>query len=367
MEDQLMTQAGLKQELTHVPKLPARDSGRYSIDPRSSQPAARPQRDDLPPNIARLLELNTLSDEELTWIEARNSQRAPNSAAHSAPPAVFAKADEEPRLSALQPFYREPTLERVQLQFEDLSLDPSHNPLAHSSLLPPPRRALPLTQALAVAVGALAVLSVGYLTAVASSGGPGHAATVFLPARKARAPHVLQLVPPSAARAKAAPRAALADDALDAPAREDIPWSVAPAASQAAASARAATAPAIAASATDPTLVLRRREAWRARMLAARNAVEAQATPALLEQPTREQIKAGIDGVRPAMLTCAAGTHGMSTARVTVAGSGRVAYASIEGAFAGTPQGSCMALALRNAVFPRFSAPNLQVTYPFRF
>jgi hypothetical protein len=81
--------------------------------------------------------------------------------------------------------------------------------------------------------------------------------------------------------------------------------------------------------------------------------------------PTREQVAAGFDAVRPQLEQCAAGQHGVASVAATVVGSGRVSYAVVQGKFSGTPEGSCMALAVRKAQFPRFSQPNLKVVYPF--
>jgi len=83
-------------------------------------------------------------------------------------------------------------------------------------------------------------------------------------------------------------------------------------------------------------------------------------------QPTRDQVKQSLQQIEPAVLACSAGAHGMVFANVTVASSGRVSHGTIEGAFAGTPQGSCMARALRTASFPEFSAQSFSVKYPFR-
>jgi hypothetical protein len=83
-------------------------------------------------------------------------------------------------------------------------------------------------------------------------------------------------------------------------------------------------------------------------------------------QPTRDQVKQSLQQIEPALLTCSAGVHGTVFANVTVASSGRVSHGSIEGDFAGTPQGSCMARALRTAAFPAFSAQSFSVKYPFR-
>jgi hypothetical protein len=370
-----MSHAGLKRQLIAVPSSgPARQSGRYEIDPERAEEAESVERADVHENIARLLEMNTLSEEELAWIKARSSRPPAAPPARTATSAVFAKEGEEAAFGALQPFYREPTLERVQLQFEDLSLDPSHNPLARSSLEPPAKQHPSVPIAWGLAVGALALLSVGYLAALASSSAPGTSRTVGSPARRAMAPHVVSLETPE-------PVGVLSNAAPVAPAAvaaEEVPWSSAASAAPepaqpgqdlpSAAHAEAVTAAAEPAAAAPPRTTLRERvRAWRAREAAARAASAAQSlTPAMPNQPSREDIKAGLQNVRAALQACAGPAHGMSTAHVTIAGTGRVAAATIEGAFAGTPQGSCMARALRGAAFPRFGAPSLQVTYPFR-
>jgi hypothetical protein len=64
---------------------------------------------------------------------------------------------------------------------------------------------------------------------------------------------------------------------------------------------------------------------------------------------------------------CAGGKHGTTFANVTIQGSGRVSYSLIEGAFAGTEAGSCMARALRAATFPVFVGPPFKVRYPLVF
>jgi hypothetical protein len=85
----------------------------------------------------------------------------------------------------------------------------------------------------------------------------------------------------------------------------------------------------------------------------------------LPQQPSRDEIKRALDATRPALETCIGSAHGTTFANVTIAGSGRVIHSSIEGAFAGTPQGSCMARALRSATFPRFSTARMTVRFPF--
>jgi hypothetical protein len=85
----------------------------------------------------------------------------------------------------------------------------------------------------------------------------------------------------------------------------------------------------------------------------------------LPDQPTRDEIKRALGAIRPALQTCIGAAHGTTFANVTIASSGHVHYTSIEGAFAGTPQGSCMARALRSATVPRFSAESITVRFPF--
>jgi hypothetical protein len=85
----------------------------------------------------------------------------------------------------------------------------------------------------------------------------------------------------------------------------------------------------------------------------------------LQQDLSRTQVQNGLESVRGELQSCAAGAHGRTTANVTVSGAGRVTYVTIEGAFAGTPQGSCMARALRGAQFPQFATPQLRVRYPF--
>jgi hypothetical protein len=367
-----MSHAGLKQQLIAVPSVgPARPSGRYEIDKNRAHEPSAMERPEVQENIARLLEINTLSEEELGWIKARSSRPPEPVVVRAATSAVFAKEGDDPAFGALQPFYREPTLERVQLQFEDLSLDPSQNPLAHSSLQPPAKRHPSVSLAWGLAVGALALSSVGYLAALAGLAGSGSSTTVISPARRAMAPHVVAWVPPEPTGTLSEPPVAR----VAAPQPNDVPWSVTdmdePAVATQASSAAAVMpqAPAAAVSTRAPLTLRQRVAAWRAREAAARAASAAKplaSATSLPAQPSRDEIKLGLESARPALQACAGSAHGLSTAHVTVTGAGRVAAATIEGAFAGTPEGSCMARALRGAAFPRFSAPSLQVTYPFR-
>ena len=89
--------------------------------------------------------------------------------------------------------------------------------------------------------------------------------------------------------------------------------------------------------------------------------------PVLPEQLSREQVRQGMESKRGAVITCTKGGYGRVLADVTISQSGKVTSSLIDGTFAGTSVGSCMAGALRGAQFPAFSGPEIQVRYPFNF
>lgn len=95
------------------------------------------------------------------------------------------------------------------------------------------------------------------------------------------------------------------------------------------------------------------------------NPYTASTNEVLPEQPSRDEIKRALEAIRPALLTCIGAAHGTTFANVTIASTGRVRHASIEGAFAGTTGGSCMARVLRSATVPRFSADSMTVRFPY--
>ena len=324
----------------------AHESGRYQIEPETqltSKPGPQPLAAGA--SNSAILSVHRLSEEELEWIEERTS-RAPRPANTQQLLPAAADPEEIPTLGALRPYYREPTLERVQLQFEDKSLDPSQNPLALSSLRPPPKRHPVSSHMILSGVGALALVGVGYLAALASGGGRT-SQTSIAPASE-HAPRIELVNPPSIQFEPSEPPAQ-----EPAAAEPNLLWSAPepqPASEHAEPAAPAAPAP------------IHHPRAARSRAPQRSDA----APGGLPAQPSRDDIKTAIESSRAAIQTCAGSSHGLSTARITILGSGRVSAANIEGAFAGTPQGSCMARALRAATFPRFSAPSLQVTYPFR-
>lgn len=79
----------------------------------------------------------------------------------------------------------------------------------------------------------------------------------------------------------------------------------------------------------------------------------------------RETVQAVMQGMEPAVRACAADRHGTAQIDVVVQASGRVSTATVTGAFQGTPEGSCMARALRSARFPPFTDAPLRFRYPF--
>jgi hypothetical protein len=85
------------------------------------------------------------------------------------------------------------------------------------------------------------------------------------------------------------------------------------------------------------------------------------------DAPSRGDIMTAMASVRPAVNACAQGAGGVAQVRITFSGSsGRVTSALIEGQFAGTPQGSCIARAVRGGSVPRFAQPTFSVLFPFQ-
>jgi predicted Zn finger-like uncharacterized protein len=89
----------------------------------------------------------------------------------------------------------------------------------------------------------------------------------------------------------------------------------------------------------------------------------------LPESPSRDETLAAMRGVEAAVRACNTGpeaTTGTAEVALTVAGStGRVTTANVTGITGNV--GSCIARAVRNARFPRFSKPTFSIKYPYRF
>ena len=93
----------------------------------------------------------------------------------------------------------------------------------------------------------------------------------------------------------------------------------------------------------------------------------AAAGAAAQDTPSRADVVSAMGSVREAVAACAQGRGGLAQVRVTFSGpSGRVMMAVVEGQFAGTPQGSCIARAVRAASVPRFAQPTFGVSFPFQ-
>ncbi len=107
----------------------------------------------------------------------------------------------------------------------------------------------------------------------------------------------------------------------------------------------------------------------RAPMGRARRRVEAHAPdPATLpEIPTRESVVAGLEAIRPALAACSEGRGGIAQLDLSIVARGRVAHAVVGGDYAGTPQGSCIARAVRKARFDPFQRERFRILYPFAF
>jgi hypothetical protein len=101
------------------------------------------------------------------------------------------------------------------------------------------------------------------------------------------------------------------------------------------------------------------------RRLTAGESASSPAAQSSRDQPSREDVRRGMEQVRPQLAACTGGRHGAIDAQVTISGAGRVNYSVISGDFVGTPEGSCMARALRTATFPPFAGTRFKVLYPF--
>jgi hypothetical protein len=278
----------------------------------------------------------------------------------------------EPPPAAWSTHPRGPTpSERAELVIEDLSLS-LENPYLASSLVPPPKRPFPIVRALAIGAGMLAAAAIGAAIQLnvlrgssastrAETGGVAAPAPVAVAAAAQPAPReaIIAPAPVVAAPVEAAPvqsaRIELAPVELSAAQAAPAPKAIAPVAAVkpvALRPTRATMPPAPAEPAVVPL---------------AKTAEPAPAAAAidLPEYPSRAQVTAGFEAMRGALKECAAGRAGKVEVRASVTSNGRIVHALIDGDFEGSPEGSCMARAVRAAQFPAFSQPRLKVSYPF--
>ncbi|MCS6798158.1 MAG: hypothetical protein NZ898_06475 [Myxococcota bacterium] len=90
------------------------------------------------------------------------------------------------------------------------------------------------------------------------------------------------------------------------------------------------------------------------------------AVASLPDVPSRDDVLAAMRAVEPAVAACRGARSGVATVQIVVGSSGRVRNAVVTGPLAGTPEGSCVARAVRAARFPQFAADSFTVTFPFR-
>jgi hypothetical protein len=85
----------------------------------------------------------------------------------------------------------------------------------------------------------------------------------------------------------------------------------------------------------------------------------------LPETPSRDAVVTALDAVAPAVRACTHGQRGIAQVDLTVTNAGKVSHAVVAGDFAGTPEGTCIARAVRGARFAPFQKPMFRVVYPF--
>jgi hypothetical protein len=83
------------------------------------------------------------------------------------------------------------------------------------------------------------------------------------------------------------------------------------------------------------------------------------------DAPSRDAIMAGFNSVREQVLVCAHGSGGVAPIEATIVGDGHVIHASVGGYYQGTPEGSCIARALRAAQFAPFARESIKVAFPY--
>ncbi|HEY2734525.1 MAG TPA: hypothetical protein VGI70_11105 [Polyangiales bacterium] len=84
-----------------------------------------------------------------------------------------------------------------------------------------------------------------------------------------------------------------------------------------------------------------------------------------IETPSRGEVVERMESVRSSVRACANGMSGVADLDITVAHNGAVTHVLVGGDFAGTPQGSCIARAVREARFSSFKQDRFRVLYPY--
>ena len=394
------------------------DSGRFAIDAERRAvtvvPPTTPEAEEL--SLDALIDVAPAATKPVTVpppgpAHARSHASGLAPARSRAPVAAAPEAEvaDEGGLDSLRPFYKDlgAPRERAEVDIADLTLR-ADNPYLASSLIPPAQEPSAFGRMLVGVAAVIALLSGGYFVFGRTTATPAsppvvaaartepateqaavpvepapsvdvqavEAARVVEAAPVAEAVPVVEAAPeqpvaaklpaPAVAAPVEAPAAARATAPVESPAA--VAGDTKPAAPAAVVAAETAPPAATAPAATAPTATAAApTEAVAAEPASAGAPVAVAAVPPtdLPATPTREEVAAGFDALRPDLLQCAAGKPGVVIIDATLAGAGRVAYALVDGKdFKGTPEGSCMARAIRKAHFPQFAQDTLKVRYP---
>jgi len=79
---------------------------------------------------------------------------------------------------------------------------------------------------------------------------------------------------------------------------------------------------------------------------------------------TGDDFKAGMSAIEDKAHGCYKGTQGSAMVKLTIAPTGKITKISVGGAFAGKPEASCVAAAVRGATFPAWDGGPESFTYP---
>ena len=79
---------------------------------------------------------------------------------------------------------------------------------------------------------------------------------------------------------------------------------------------------------------------------------------------TGDDFKAGMSAIEDKAHGCYKGTQGSAMVKLTIAPTGKITKISVGGAFAGKPEASCVAAAVRGATFPPWDGGPESFTYP---
>lgn len=293
----------------------------------------------------------------------------------SIPPALPPEATMLPRPDELPNVMLGPALSMRGDPTERIDLLPRTHPLANSIApggsavtVPPARTRAPRRWPLALGAAALLALSASGALLLQSRGeqharsratttSSAHAARQAPAAKPEPATTIAERLPRSADDTRASESTAVAPAEMSSSAAAPALPSATPAANELAAPARG----------PGPSRVPPRSQLVRVAMGTARmqpGEQPAMAFPA--GDLARQQVKVALGGYREQVRACVGDAHGIADVAITVQRSGVVSHALVEGTFAGSPAGSCIARTLRSVRLPPVAEPNLRVTYPFR-